>query len=209
MKLLIFINKMIRTIFLTLSILVAYTVGDCVACNNCIANNSPESNGKYILFPSTLHTCEVGNEYTHFSINVQDEFNGCGYAKDINEVYNKCTNECKACQKIDNKCESFTDHPSSTVRCPLSKCIPRGESLKHGTKCCAGLELLNFKCINPKTDCTPCGHRIEAHKPCCDKSGIDRNGVWKCAKKVTEGCHKCKFDSECSGGKRCVSGCCS
>jgi hypothetical protein len=208
MNLLIFINKMIRTIFLILSTLAVYTLGDCVTCNGCVANNSPKSGSKYILYPTTYGSCDIGSESTQFTIKVQDDFNGCGYAKDIDEVYNKCINECKGCKKIDNKCESFIDHPSSTIVCPLLQCIPRGGSMKHGAKCCAGLELLNFKCINPKTDCTPCGHKVEAHKPCCDTSGIDRNGVWKCASSITNGCHKCKFDSGCSGGKRCISGCC-
>jgi hypothetical protein len=209
MKLSIFINKMTRVIFLIISILIVHAAGDCITCNGCIANNSPRDGNKYIIYPSTHGTCDVGSEYTHFNIKALDGYNGCGYAKDINELYNKCANQCKACHKIDNKCESITDHPSSTVRCPLSKCIPRGGSIKSDAKCCAGLEPLKFKCINPKIDCTPCGHKIELNKPCCNTSGIDRNGIWRCAKKVTEGCHKCKFDSGCSGGKRCISGCCS
>jgi hypothetical protein len=204
MKLSIFINKMMRNTFtiLTISIFIIHVIGDCISCNNCIVNNSPKKNNKYIIFPSTYNTCDIGPAHTHFDIKPLNGFNGCGYQQEINETYRKCIKQCNGCQKIDHKCTSFTDHPSSTIRCPLKPCIRKGQNIQHATECCPGLELLDFKCIDTKTDCTQCNGKVETGKPCCSTSGVNVNGVWRCAS------DRCNDSKDCGGGYCCISGVC-
>lgn len=198
------IRKMKGIIVFTL-LIITQVLGDCITCNKCVANKSPKKDGRYVLFPDHYNNCDVGAEFTSFNIKVQSGFNGCGYADDINALYQQCADECQACHKIDSKCESITDHPSSTIRCPLQPCIQRGQSIKFGTKCCDGLSKLDFKCIDPKQDCTPCEHPIEANKPCCDTSGINRGGVWKCANSFGS---VCKAHRECPVNHCCDRGSC-
>jgi hypothetical protein len=162
-------------------------------CNDCINSNARGSN----IY--TKQYCEFTAKDTSFIINVHRNKNGCGYAKDINDVYNKCINECQACHKYDSKCESFTDHPSSTIVCKPSQCIPRG-GIALNAFCCEGLFPIDFKCIDPKTDCTPCGQKIIPGKPCCDTSGIYENGKWRCASRTA---NECKVDRECPRGQCC------
>lgn len=165
-------------------------------CNDCINKNiSP--------FLTTNNQCRSTKEYTYFSIGVRNG-NGCGYAQDITDLYNKCSKECQTCQKIDNRCKAITDHPSSVIHCKPRACIKRGE-YAYGVPCCDGLFNLRNKCIDSKQDCTDCGNKIELNKPCCDKSGINQNGKWRCAVGV---CASCKNDDVCDKGKRCIAGCC-
>jgi hypothetical protein len=194
---------MIKVVFLILSLLITHIVGDCITCNRCIANNSPRKGSGYIIFPTTYNTCDIGPYHTHFDIKPQNGFNGCGYQQDIDATFAKCAKQCTGCQKVNNKCSSFTDHPSSTIRCPLNPCIRRGESIQHATKCCPGLEQLDFKCIDPKTDCTPCGQKIQPNKPCCSTSGINNNGYWRCASG-----QQCVDSRDCGGNSCCISGVC-
>jgi hypothetical protein len=166
-------------------------------CNDCINKN---------IAPTliTHNQCAMTRESTHFRISVRGNNNGCGYTQDINDVYNKCANECQTCRKVDSNCKAFTDHPFSTIYCKPRTCIKRGEHA-YSVPCCDGLIDLKNKCIDPKQDCTECGESIVPDKPCCNTSGINDNGKWRCAVGT---CSSCKTDDACAKGKRCIAGCC-
>ncbi|KAI8070759.1 hypothetical protein BC940DRAFT_295491 [Gongronella butleri] len=199
-------QPMMKVAFLML--IVRQVLADCITCNGCINSHIPTTkNGQPVLYTTKYGNCNVNANSTSFDIKLRNNFNGCGYDKDINDLFQKCASACPLCQKKDQPCTSVFDRPWSKIECPLQPCIGRNQHTKFGSKCCDGLTELNSFCIDPKRDCTPCGQPVESNKPCCSPSGINENGKWRCAGIDT--CHTCKADSGCSGSQHCISGCCS
>lgn len=197
---------MINTIFLLLSSLVVINA-TCDDCFGCINGNIDKD---ALSFSNNCYKDNNYNNNPYFNIFASPGYNGCGYAKDINDTYNKCANECRTCRKIDKPCESITDEAYSTIICGSYTCSQRGDACdtKKGKNCCVGeclkLDWTGSKCVVPNQDCTPCGQKVETNKPCCDSSGINANGVWYC-----EGDNnKCKSNVQCHAGQDCRNGVC-
>ncbi|KAI8096179.1 uncharacterized protein BX664DRAFT_369903 [Halteromyces radiatus] len=198
-------KNIILTSLLVLCLSLSLVNADCVSCHECVSRNIPKAkDGNRILYTGDPVCSNPTN--SGFTIRAFAGYYGCGYAKDINQVYEGCSKECKVCQKIDKPCTDITEPVSSKIKCPSMPCIQRGGSISPGRDCCDGLITLdpfNPKCVAPGQDCTRCGGKIEANKPSCDPSGIKVDGRWKCA-----GGGGCKENRECPSNQICSSGIC-